>query len=189
MFWTQALVLTLLVCAATVLWDVNHDFASALARSIAYIVFAVIIFWRLVAAALLQPKLSRIAERPSGDWPIYSILCPLYREGVVAADLVTALERFDYPAHALDIKILVEGDDLDTIAYALAAAAGKAQFEVVIVPAAAPCTKRKALNVGLARARGAYVAVYDAEDRPHPLQLRAALAAFEDLTLPACRRR
>lgn len=55
-----------------------------------------------------------------------------------------------------------------------------AHIEVVIVPPSSPRTKPKALNAGLALARGEYVAVYDAEDRPHPQQLRAALAAFED---------
>ncbi len=61
-----------------------------------------------------------------------------------------------------------------------AAAARELPFEIVLVPAAKPRTKPKALNAGLARARGDYVVIYDAEDRPHPLQLRAALAAFED---------
>ena len=46
------------------------------------------------------------------------------------------------------------------------------------VPVAAPRTKPKALNYALAQARGAFVAVYDAEDIPHPQQLRAALDAF-----------
>jgi cellulose synthase/poly-beta-1,6-N-acetylglucosamine synthase-like glycosyltransferase len=34
--------------------------------------------------------------------------------------------------------------------------------------------------VGLALARGEFVVVYDAEDRPHPKQLRAALSAFSE---------
>jgi len=79
----------------------------------------------------------------------------------------------------LDIKLLVEGDDYDTVAAALALA-NRPHIEAVIVPEAAPRTKPKAVNAGLARARGEYITVYDAEDRPHPLQLRAALAAFED---------
>lgn len=85
----------------------------------------------------------------------------------------------DYPKDALDVKLLVEGDDPETIAAALAAADAP-HIEVVILSPASPRTKPKALNAGLARARGAYVTVFDAEDRPHPQQLRAALAAFED---------
>jgi cellulose synthase/poly-beta-1,6-N-acetylglucosamine synthase-like glycosyltransferase len=84
----------------------------------------------------------------------------------------------DYPADALDILLLVEADDPETVAAALAASGGN--VEVVIVPVALPRTKPKALNVGLQRARGEFVVVYDAEDRPHPAQIRAAVAAFRE---------
>jgi cellulose synthase/poly-beta-1,6-N-acetylglucosamine synthase-like glycosyltransferase len=131
----------------------------------------------LIAAAHLQLILSRLAEPVR--WPVYTILCPLYREANVTPDLIAAINAIDYPKDALDVKILVEGDDPDTIAAALAAA-NAPHFEVIVIPAAAPRTKPKALNVGLARARGAFVTVYDAEDRPHPQQLRASLWAFED---------
>jgi glycosyltransferase XagB len=50
--------------------------------------------------------------------------------------------------------------------------------ELIVLPPGLPRTKRRALNYGLARAQGAYVVVYDAEDRPDPRQLRDAVAAF-----------
>jgi len=157
------------VYAPALAFEVIHVTALAL--------FAAAILLRLIAAARLKPVLSRLAA--PADWPTYTILCPLYREAGVTPDLVAALARIDYPAHALDIKLLVEGDDVDTLAAALAVASAP-HIEVVIIPPAAPRTKPKALNAGLLRARGDYVAIYDAEDRPHPQQLRAALAAFED---------
>lgn len=143
----------------------------------ALIIFAAAILLRLVAASSLTPLLSRLADQ--GSVPIYTILCPLYREANVVPDLLAALARLNYPVDHLDIKLLVEGDDVDTIAAALALS-GAPHIEVVVIPACAPRTKPKALNVGLSRARGEFVVVYDAEDRPHPQQLRAALAAFED---------
>jgi glycosyltransferase XagB len=155
--------------APAFVFDVMHIGALAL--------FAIAILFRLIAAASLKPMLSRIAE-PS-HWPVYTLLCPLYREANIAPDLIAAIDALDYPKEALDVKILVESDDPDTIA-AARAVSDAPHIEIVILPAAAPRTKPKALNVGLARARGEYVAVYDAEDRPHPQQLRAALAAFED---------
>ena len=51
-------------------------------------------------------------------------------------------------------------------------------FEVVIAPENGPRTKPKALNAALPFVRGTFVAVYDAEDRPEPDQLRLALEAF-----------
>lgn len=143
----------------------------------AFALFATAIAVRLIAASSLTRLMWRLADQ--ADLPTYTILCPLYREANVVANLAAALDRRDYPKHALDIKLLVEGDDVETLAAALAMS-GAAHIEVVIIPACAPRTKPKALNVGLASARGDYVVVYDAEDHPHPQQLRAALAAFED---------
>jgi cellulose synthase/poly-beta-1,6-N-acetylglucosamine synthase-like glycosyltransferase len=142
------------------------------------LLFTAAIALRLFAAGALKPSRSRLAA-PS-NWPTYTLLCPVYREANVVPDLVASLEQFDYPRAALDIKLLVEQDDPETVAAATAAAAGKTYIEVVIIPPAKPRTKPKALQAGLARARGEFAAIYDAEDRPDPRQLRAALAAFED---------
>ncbi len=165
--------------ATLIAWSfqVAPELSLSTLHACAYVAFAIMIFWRLIAAASLQSKLSRLADPML--FPTYTILCPLYREGSVTADLVAALERLDYPKQALDIKLLVEADDIETLVTATSAATAP-HIEVVIVKPASPRTKPKALNVGLARARGEYVVVYDAEDRPHPQQLRAALAAFED---------
>ncbi|QGZ96084.1 Poly-beta-1,6-N-acetyl-D-glucosamine synthase [Terricaulis silvestris] len=176
-FATQVLALTALI--GLIVWAFAA--APALSFEVAHIaalcLFALAIGLRLVAAASLAPILWRLAKPQ--QWPVYTVLCPLYREANIVPDLVAALNALDYPANALDVKLLVEGDDVDTIAAALAASSAP-HIEIVIVPAAAPRTKPKALNVGLARARGEFVVVYDAEDRPHPQQLLAALGAFED---------
>jgi len=55
------------------------------------------------------------------------------------------------------------------------------QFELVRIPPADPRTKPKALNYGLSMARGEFVAIYDAEDEPEPLQLRRAVVAMRRL--------
>jgi len=51
-------------------------------------------------------------------------------------------------------------------------------FEVIIVPKSTPQTKPKACNFALRFARGEYLVIYDAEDRPQPDQLRKAVATF-----------
>src|SRR5262249_40149228 len=51
-------------------------------------------------------------------------------------------------------------------------------FETVIVPPGGPRTKPKAANYALQFARGDYLVVYDAEDRPEADQLLKAVAAF-----------
>ncbi|MEJ0097859.1 MAG: glycosyltransferase [Bauldia sp.] len=116
----------------------------------------------------------RIADRLL---PVYTILVPLYREADLVADMVKGLAAIDWPRDRLDIKLLLEADDAATIAAARRVIGG-APFEIVIVPPGAPRTKPKALAFALSFARGEFVTVYDAEDRPHPQQLRQAHAVF-----------
>ena len=72
---------------------------------------------------------------------------------------------------------MIEADDRETSA-ALASLRLAAPFEVIVTPPHGPRTKPKALNAGLAFARGTFTVVYDAEDRPDSNQLRRALDVF-----------
>ena len=110
--------------------------------------------------------------------PVYTVLVPLYREAHLVDELVASLEALDWPRHRLDIKLLVESVDPATIAAVTRAVRDRPAFEVVVVPPGGPRTKPKALSFALPLARGEYVTVYDAEDRPHPRQLREAHAVF-----------
>ena len=117
------------------------------------------------------------ADTRGENLPVYTVLVPLYREERLVTQLVAALGRLQWPASRLDIKLIVEEDDLPT-RRAVERAVSGAPFEVVVVPAAAPRTKPKALAYALPFARGHFVTIYDAEDRPHPGQLREAYAVF-----------
>ncbi|MDB5653961.1 MAG: glycosyl transferase, family 2 [Tardiphaga sp.] len=114
---------------------------------------------------------------PDHRLPSYSIMVALYREASSVPHLVRALEAFDYPREKLDIILVVEPDDLKTH-HAIARLGLKPHLRMLVAPAVAPQTKPKALNWALPFARGSYVAVFDAEDRPEPGQLRAALGVF-----------
>jgi cellulose synthase/poly-beta-1,6-N-acetylglucosamine synthase-like glycosyltransferase len=109
--------------------------------------------------------------------PVYTILCPLYRDAGVLPQLVKACSELDYPAAKLDIKLLLEEDDVETLEVVKETALPK-NFEVLVVPAEGPRTKPKACNYGLQFARGDYVVIYDAEDIPEPAQLKKALTIF-----------
>jgi cellulose synthase/poly-beta-1,6-N-acetylglucosamine synthase-like glycosyltransferase len=91
--------------------------------------------------------------------------------------LVGTLVRLDWPTAKLDIKLVLEQTDAETIAAARALRL-PGNMEIVVVPAREPRTKPKALNYALPLARGEYLVIYDAEDRPEPDQLRRAFAAF-----------
>ncbi len=145
----------------------------------------------LLRVALRQPAEVRISDSearaiPEDELPVYTILVPAYHEAELIARTIAALENLDYPADRLDIRLLLEEDDLKTIA-AARLAPGALPREIVLIPKGLPRTKPKACNVGLVGAKGVLVTIYDAEDRPEPLQLRRAVAAFRRLPpLVAC---
>ncbi len=117
---------------------------------------------------------------PDHELPVYTVMIPAYREPEVITELIQRVSQFEYPPDRLDVKLLIEADDGDTIDAIHAARPGD-QFELVLVPPAEPRTKPKALNFGLTLARGELVAIYDAEDQPEPLQLRRAAVAMARL--------
>jgi cellulose synthase/poly-beta-1,6-N-acetylglucosamine synthase-like glycosyltransferase len=112
--------------------------------------------------------------------PIYTVLIPAYHEPEVIQRLIAHVGRIEYPAERLQVLLLAEADDLETIAAVREADPGP-QFEVVLVPPSEPRTKPKALNYGLSLAVGDIVTIYDAEDVPDPLQLRRAVVGFARL--------
>ncbi len=111
------------------------------------------------------------------DWPRYTILCPLYHETVVVPQFVQAMQALDYSTDKLQILLLTEEDDVET-RQALQAMHLPHQFSMVTVPAGEPRTKPRACNFGLLQTTGDYVVIYDAEDLPHPLQLKKAVLTF-----------
>jgi cellulose synthase/poly-beta-1,6-N-acetylglucosamine synthase-like glycosyltransferase len=139
---------------------------------------------RFVAAAHVKarppPPTTPVVISGDAELPIYTVLVPLYREAEMVSGLITALDAIDWPRDRLDIKLLCEGGDRETIAAMRAHAHGR-PYEILIVPAIGPRTKPKALAFALPLARGEFVTVYDAEDRPHPGQLREAAATFRRL--------
>jgi hypothetical protein len=120
---------------------------------------------------------AEVAALRDEELPDYTILVPVYREANVIRMLMANLARLDYPKEKLEILVLLEEDDVETYEAAKAARPpGNVRF--VIIPDHPPKTKPKACNVGLFFARGEYIVIFDAEDRPDPDQLKKAVAAF-----------
>jgi len=118
-----------------------------------------------------------LASIKDADLPCYSILVPLYREANMAAQIARALMRLDYPSDKIDIKLIFEENDAETIAAARALMLDD-RFEILIVPDGNLHTKPRACNYALRFARGEFVVIFDAEDRPETGQLKKAVLAF-----------
>ena len=114
------------------------------------------------------------------DLPVYTVLIPVYQEKEVIHHLLKRIEAMDYPKHKLDVRILLEEDDEETIE-AVHNMHLPSYFIPVVVPYSHPKTKPKACNYGLIGCKGEYVVIYDAEDRPEPDQLKKAHLAFKRL--------
>ena len=153
------------------------SYVSSLYWGMTIFFFACVVI-RLLAALDARPlHIKPLASYRLQFLPVYTILVPLYREAGVVHQLVGALSELNWPAAKLDIKLICEADDSETIE-ALQRQKLPPQFEILKVPAIGPRTKPKALNYALQFARGEYLVVYDAEDRPHHDQLLEAWQAF-----------
>lgn len=116
--------------------------------------------------------------------PIYTVLIPVYKEPQVVPILIQSLKALDYPHHKLDVLLLMEESDKETIS-----AAREAQpppnWRFVILPESLPKTKPKACSYGLQFSRGEYLTIFDGEDIPAPDQLKKALIGHRRLG-PQC---
>ena len=112
--------------------------------------------------------------------PVYTVQVPMYKEADVVAGMVESLTKLDYPKDKLDVQLLLEEDDHETI-NAVNSVGLPHWIKAVIVPDGTPRTKPRACNYGLDRAQGEYLVIFDAEDRPESDQLKKAVLAFRKL--------
>lgn len=153
---------------------------------LSFIYFADTVFnLYVVLKSLRQPQEISVSERrlsllKDKDLPVYTILCPLYKEAHIIPQFVENISKLSWPTAKLDVMLLLEEDDIESIE--------KAQkmnlpsfVRIVVVPDSQPKTKPKACNYGLSFAKGDYLVIFDAEDMPEPMQLKKAYAAFADL--------
>jgi len=112
------------------------------------------------------------------ELPIYSILLPMYHEAATLPNIAQALRSIDYPLSKLDIKLILEQDDDETIDKAKELGL-EGIFEIIRVPDCLPKTKPKACNYALHFCRGELATIYDGEDAPEPDQLKKVYIAFK----------
>ncbi len=171
--------LTLGVCALFANWPLATlvGFNAA-----ATLYFIGIIFFRihlLRLAAGEQVGRTRAVCISDDELPMITILLPLYRDAEALPLLARAIAALDYPAQKMDVKLLLEEDDPETIAEARRLGLDQ-RYDMIVTPPLAPRTKPKACNYGMHLARGELIVIYDAEDQPEADQLKKAAAAFRD---------
>ncbi len=175
----QVAVLMLLVAGIALTgWLLPGPLFLALVSAVSGGFFLAVVALRMLC--LLPPvKRAEDAVEPvaEADWPVYSVLVPLFRETRVLAQLTAALGQLRYPGDRLDIKLILEEDDI-LMQRAVAGLTLAPHVEVIVVPAGRPQTKPRALNYALQFCRGELLTIYDAEDIPEPDQLEKAARRF-----------
>ena len=161
---------------ALVLGIADFDALQAVSSAILWLIFSASVTLRSMTAVANGPEIHP-PEVTDDELPDYTVVVALYREASVVDDLVKAIDAFDYPKSKLDIKLVVEQRDVETLARIVELRL-PARYEVVVAPSGKPQTKPRALNIALSSARGELVVVYDAEDIPAPDQLRLAALRF-----------
>ncbi|MCD8484576.1 glycosyltransferase [Candidatus Woesebacteria bacterium] len=99
----------------------------------------------------------------------FSLLVPARNEAEVIADTLHAMNSLNYPAELYEVIVLCREDDAKTIT-AVRDVIPTLQNQLVRLQIVSKSidNKPKALNIGLKNARNDVVAVFDAEDEPHP---------------------
>lgn len=176
-------ILLVLAALSMVLWPIHSALAFIAICHIAYTITMVFKSWAFTRGRTghhtpgWPEKLASLDER---TLPIYTVLIPMYKEAASLPGMLAALSCMDYPPSKLDIKLVLEFDDKETL-QAAHALKPHYHFDIIRVPASELRTKPKACNYALRFARGELLTVFDADDRPDPLQLKKAVYAFRRL--------
>ena len=172
----QKICYLLVVVCVLLLFLWRWEYALLLATAWITCLYTFVVLFKLAAVCLSMRHRAQ-AYPPVKDLPVYTILVPLYREPNVAKTIIHHIGLLDYPVDKLDVKLLLEADDeeTNTVVDALDL---PGYMEVIQPPREGPRTKPKACNYGLEKAKGEFVVIYDAEDRPEPDQLKKAVAMF-----------
>ncbi|MBA3724173.1 MAG: glycosyltransferase [Candidatus Levybacteria bacterium] len=137
-----------------------------------------LVFKTVKGSSELSFSKNELDQLEDSNLPIYTILCPLYKEAHMLGHFLDGIAKIEWPPEKLDVLLLLEEDDTESIE-TIARMDLPGYVRTLVVPTSQPKTKPKACNYGLAFARGEFVVIFDAEDIPDPLQLKKAYLGFK----------
>jgi len=114
--------------------------------------------------------------------PLVTIQLPIYNEKYVAARLINAICRLDFPKERMEIQVLDDSDDeTSDIIETLVDNYNKVGFSITVFRRINRSGyKAGALKEGLKFAKGEFIAIFDADFIPASDFLRKALSYFDD---------
>ena len=174
-----AFILSIFVIGLAINWEKTLIIFVAI-LTVIYFIDLLFNFFLIYRSLIFRPEIEIDEEKLKikREWPQYTIFCPLYKEWSVIQQFVHSINNLDYPKDKLQVQVLLEEDDKETLEYVKNTTL-PSYIDVIVVPHSLPKTKPKACNYGLRVAKGEYAVIYDAEDIPDKLQLKKAVLAFE----------
>ncbi len=167
LFLLHTMMLTITVAVITALYIVGFSISAVLASNA----------FSSGSGEQIESEVINQLDTFGVEWPSYTILCPLYKEVAVVPQFVEAMKALDYPQDKLQVLFLTEENDNETRA-ALYMMQLPSSFTILMVPKGSPQTKPRACNFGLLQAKGQFVVIFDAEDKPESDQLKKAVLTF-----------
>lgn len=120
---------------------------------------------------------------PEGaPWPMVTVQLPVYNELYVVDRLIDAVAAFDYPADRLEVQLLDDSTDetVERVAAKVAEWRARGLDIVHLRRDNRKGFKAGALKEGLERAKGEFIAIFDADFLPHADFLRKTIPHFQD---------
>lgn len=134
-------------------------------------------------------QLAAPPARHCSHWPSVTVQLPVYNELHVISRLIDACVRLDYPSDRLQIQILDDSTDSTTATAEQRAAywRKKGHDVQVLHRNDRQGYKAGALQAGIGRAAGEFIAIFDADFVPTPDFLRRVLPVFLEKTASSSR--
>lgn len=116
------------------------------------------------------------------EWPVVTVQLPVFNEKYVVERLIDCVTQFDYPIHKLEIQVL--DDSIDETVEILAKKVEQIQqkgFDIVhITRRNRKGYKAGALAEATIKAKGAFIAIFDADFLPKKSFLQDTIPYFKD---------
>lgn len=149
---------------------------------------SVILIWFMIAYQLVltlagffhyrnSAKEKRHIDTLQFDFPKVTVLIPAHNEEQVIGYTLDAMTKLDYPSNRLDILVINDGSTDSTASIVKSFADRFSTIRLFSVPKGEGGKgKSRALNLGLRQTDSEFIAVYDADNTPHPSALRYLMA-------------
>ncbi len=119
--------------------------------------------------------------KTTGEWPFVTIQLPIYNESTIIERLIDSMIKLDYPPDRYEIQVLDDSTDETTeLAENLVERyRGQGRDITLIHRDDRTGYKAGALSEGLKRAKGEFLAIFDADFTPGPEWLKRTIVNFD----------